>query len=247
MKAYTSTHRSYRALATHDNEISFQVVIEETDLHIVCEQDLREAIFDHVYTLRGQIKGYMHLHPAFLTSLTPLPLDPHAPSLVTTMLEAGRILDVGPMAAVAGAIAQNVADTFVDQSRNILVENGGDIYMHSNRERTIGVLPDPVGDMALGLALTPADFPCAVCSSSAFIGHSLSLGTGDLVVVRARAGALADAAATRLCNELKSRRDLQKILGMAEDLKVEGIQGVLAQCAGNIGITGAMELVGLGG
>ena len=247
MNTYTSHHRFYRTLSTHTNEISFQVVVEETDLHIVCEKDLREAIFDHVHTLRGQIKGYMHLHPTFLTSLTPLPSDPHAPALVSTMLEAAQTLNVGPMAAVAGAIAQNVADTFSRQNKNILVENGGDIYMHSSRKRTIGLLADPSGDMALGLALTPGDFPCAVCSSSAGIGHSLSLGKGDLVVVRARTGALADAAATRFCNELGSRRDIQKILGMTEDYKTEGMLGVLAQCEGNIGITGAMELVGLTG
>jgi hypothetical protein len=161
------------------------------------------------------------------------------------MLEAAQVMQVGPMAAVAGAIAQDVADTFGPQCGDILVENGGDIFIRSSIPRTIGLLPDPNNEMTLGLALKPEDFPCAVCASSASIGHSLSLGRGDLVVTRARSGALADAAATRLCNELRTRQDLRRVLALAEDFSTQGLLGVVAQCQGQIGIRGEMELVGL--
>jgi hypothetical protein len=189
--------------------------------------------------------AYAELHPAFLTSLVPLPLEPGSPQIVFAMLEAARIMQVGPMAAVAGAIAQDVVDTFGPTCGDILVENGGDIFIRSSIPRTVGLLPDPNNEMTLGLALKPEDFPCAVCASSASIGHSLSLGRGDLVVTRARSGALADAAATRLCNELRTRQDLRRVLALAEGFSPQGLLGVLAQCRGQIGIRGEMELVGL--
>jgi hypothetical protein len=189
--------------------------------------------------------AYAELHPAFLTSLVPLPLESNGPRIIAAMLEAAQVMQVGPMAAVAGAIAQDVADTFGPTCGDILVENGGDIFIRSSIPRTIGLLPDPSNEMTLGLALQPADFPCAVCASSASIGHSLSLGRGDLVVTRARSGALADAAATRLCNELQTRKDLRRVLALAEEFSSQGLLGVVAQCQGQIGIRGEMELVGL--
>ena len=246
MNLRSETFRAYRTTYAHHEEHMFQVVVEQTDLCIICHRDLREPVFDHVHALRGQIMAYAQLHPAFLTSLTPLPLEAEGSALITSMLEAGAAMQVGPMAGVAGAIAQNVADTFGPECGDILVENGGDIFIRSSIPRTIGLLPDPNHEMTLGLSLKPEDFPCAVCASSASIGHSLSLGKGDLVVTRARSGALADAAATRLCNELKTRKDLRKVLGLADAFRTKGLLGVLAQCEGQIGIRGEMELVGLG-
>jgi hypothetical protein len=245
MTLRTETYRAYRTTYAHDREHVFQVVVEQTDLCIICNQDVREPIFDHVHGLRGRIMAYAELHPAFLTSLVPLPLESNGPRIIAAMLEAAQVMQVGPMAAVAGAIAQDVADTFGPQCGDILVENGGDIFIRSSIPRTIGLLPDPNNEMTLGLALKPEDFPCAVCASSASIGHSLSLGRGDLVVTRARSGALADAAATRLCNELRTRQDLRRVLALAEDFSTQGLLGVVAQCQGQIGIRGEMELVGL--
>ncbi|GAU07439.1 UPF0280 family protein [Desulfoplanes formicivorans] len=246
MNLRNDTFRAYRASYAHQQEHMFQVVVEQTDLCIICNQDLREPIFDHVHALRGHIMAYAQMHPTFLTSLVPLHVTSHQSTLVTAMLKAAQAMHVGPMAAVAGAIAQDVADTFGPECGDILVENGGDIYIRSAVPRTIGLLPDPTQAMTLGLSLQPEDFPCAICASSASIGHSLSLGQGDLVVTRARSGALADAAATRLCNELRTRKDLRKILEMADAFRAQGLLGVLAQCKGQIGIRGEMELIGLG-
>ncbi len=245
MPSHTKTFRSYRKRYAQQGERMLQVVVEQTDLCVICNEDLREPIFDHVHSLRGQIMAYAEIHPAFLTSLTPLALHPEAPPLIKAMLEAAQATHTGPMSAVAGAIAQDVADTFAPSCGDILVENGGDIFIHSSIPRTIGLLPDPEQEMVLGLSLQPEDFPCSICASSAFIGHSLSLGQGELVVAKAPSGALADAAATRLCNELKSRRDLREVLRLAEEFRSQGLQGVVAQCEGQIGIRGEMELVGL--
>jgi ApbE superfamily uncharacterized protein (UPF0280 family) len=122
------------------------------------------------------------------------------------------------------------------------VENGGDIYIYSRRERIVGLLPDPQGE-TLGVRILPEDCPVSLCASSAHIGHSLSLGRGDLAVVRAADGALADACATMLCNMLREAGDVERAARRAESLHETGVQGVFLQCSGRIGIWGNMELV----
>jgi ApbE superfamily uncharacterized protein (UPF0280 family) len=227
-------------------EKAFQVVVGQTDLHVVARTDLASAVGSFLHGLRAPLQTYIAAHPEFLASLVPLEAPAEAPALVRDMAEAARACGVGPMAAVAGAIAQAVADRFAAESPDILVENGGDCYLHSTRPRTVALLADPAGGPALGLRLDVPDFPCSLCSSSASIGHSLSLGAGELVAVRAGSGALADAAATALCNLLRTRRDLDRVTAAAQALHPAGVDGVFAQLGGAIAVWGEMELVALG-
>lgn len=244
---HRSAERSYRrAVSPATGEVSFQVVVGQTDLHVVARADLSSPMGSFLHGLRAPLQAYIAAHPEFMESLTPVDVPGSAPALVRDMADAARACGVGPMAAVAGAIAQAVADRFAPQSPDILVENGGDCYLHSTRPRTVALLADPSGGPALGLRLDIADFPCSLCSSSASIGHSLSLGAGDLVAVRARSGALADAAATALCNLLRTRRDLDRVTAAAQALHPAGVDGVFAQLGGSIAVWGAMELVALG-
>jgi len=221
------------------------VVVEETDLWIVAEKNLSAQISGFVHELRGPLKSYILAHPEFLTSLSPVGVSERAPSLVRAMAEAGQACGVGPMAAVAGAIAQAVAEKFAKASPNILVENGGDIYMFSARERVVGVLSDPKTRAGIGLRLERGAFPLSLCASSGKFGHSLSLGQGDLVVAGAKDGSLADAAATALGNMLKTRSDLTRVVDKAKDLGRVGLTAVLAQCEGRIAVWGEVELVAL--
>ncbi|MGE4296903.1 MAG: UPF0280 family protein [Desulfovibrionaceae bacterium] len=239
--------RAYRrACVPRPGEVAFQVVVEQTDLWITAERDLSGAALDVVNRLRGELKAYMLLAPAFGYSLAPVPVPPTAPEIARDMAAAGAACHVGPMAAVAGAVAERVAHALAPSSPNVLVENGGDLFLCSTRERVIGLLPDPAQEVVLGLRLGPRDFPCSVCASSAVIGHSLSLGQGDLVVVRGASGAYADAAATALCNIVKGKKDLNKVLARAKELAAAApkgaIAGVLAQCGGELAVWGDMEL-----
>jgi hypothetical protein len=161
------------------------------------------------------------------------------------MARGARLAGVGPMAAVAGVMASLAAEPFVAQSPDIIIENGGDIVAHSTRERTIGILAEPESGSQVGLAFKPSDFPLALCASSGSIGHSLSFGQGDLVVVRSRDAALADAAATALANMIGSADDLDRVLERARELARHGLDGVFAQAAGKIGVWGRLELVAL--
>jgi uncharacterized protein len=247
-QVFLSAHRNYReAISPQAGEVSFQVVVEQTDLFVTAERDLAEPMLDLVRALRGELKSFMLLTPGFRESLVPVPAPSTAPLVAREMARAAELVNVGPMAAVAGTFAQLVADHFVKQSPNIIVENGGDIYVHSTRERVVALLADPDSGARLGLRLKKQDFPLSLCASSAFIGPSLSLGRGELVVVRSKSGALADAAATALANLIDTGDDLELVLASARKMAPLGLEGVFAQAGGKLGVWGRMELVALEG
>lgn len=235
--------RSYRTRPA--DLVAFQVVIEESDLWIAARRDLSDLAAQETRRLRGHIRAWAELHPEFFPALTPLPVPETCPAIVRRMYQAAAAVGVGPMAAVAGAIAQAVAEALLPESPEVLVENGGDNYLVSQRERIVGILDDPAAGLHLGLRLAPGDFPCAVCASSARIGHSLSFGTADLAVVRARDAALADAAATALANRLKGPRSMEAALEHARTWMAHGVEGVFARCGELLGAWGTMELVAL--
>ena len=243
---HLESERIYRSpLQPASGEAAFNVVVEESDLRIVAVRDLSLEVGPYLGEIRGALKNYILFHPDFATSLVPLPSDPDAPPLVREMIEAAKVCQVGPMAAVAGAIAQAVADHFAPFSPDILVENGGDLCMHSTRERLVALLAEPVQGARLALRLSPGEFPMSLCGSSATIGHSLSFGAADLVTVKARSGALADAAATTLGNLAKSADHLPLVLERARELAPAGVLGVFAQVGGKIGVWGDIELAAL--
>jgi len=125
------------------------------------------------------------------------------------------------------------------------VENGGDLYLHSTRERLAALLARPIQGARLALRLRPEAFPLSVCTSSATIGHSLSFGAADMVTVKARSGALADAAATALGNLARGASGLPRVLARAQELARVGVLGVFVQVGEQVGVWGDMELAAL--
>ena len=243
-KRHLGWQREYRRhCASRTGEVAFQVVVEETDLHVLAQRDMASAMLHTVGRLRADIKGWIALHPEFRTSLVPVETPPHAPEVVRRMAAGAALVGVGPFAAVAGVVAQMTAEAHVRDSEDLIVENGGDIFMYSRGERIVGLLADPEGGPALGVRVAAADFPLSLCASSATIGHSLSLGQGELAVVRARDAALADAAATALGNRLRKGGDVEKALAWVESQSRVGVEGAFVQCGGRLGIWGKMELV----
>lgn len=256
---HSSSERGYRSgCPPREGEVAFQVVLEESDLWVVASSRsgpprLEDAALDLLQNLRGQLKTYIALHPEFATSFTPVSVGRDAPLIVRRMAAAAECCGVGPMAAVAGGVAQCIAEGLSCHAREVLVENGGDTYLLSSKERIVGFLPDPGSQSVIGLRLPANAFPVSLCSSSATIGHSASLGKGELVAVRSKSGFFADAAATALCNMLQRPKDLDRLLEQAavwasttglqheDDL----LQGVFAQCKGQIAVWGEMELAAL--
>lgn len=242
---HLSTDRIYRDLVQpHSGEVRFQVAMEQTDLLVVAECDLQEDIAAFVRKVRGDLKNWIMFHPEFAESLVPISVSEDAPDIIRDMAQASAVCGVGPMAAVAGAIAQAVGDAFVGRSPNLLVENGGDTYMHSTRERVVALLSEPESGASIGLRLEAGGFPTAICASSGTIGHSLSLGSG-IVAVRARDARFADAAATALCNELRSEDDMDRVLKRAKQFAEYGLEGVFAQYDQKVAAWGDLELVAL--
>ncbi len=248
-QAFLSAHRAYReAIITQRGEVSFQVVLEHTDLFVTAEADLSAPMLDYVRQLRGELKTHMLLNPGFRESLVPFPTSESAPLVARMMAQAAEAVGVGPFAAVAGTFAHLVAERFAGVSPNLIIENGGDITMHSTRERIVALLADPADPdkgARLGLRIPRGEFPVSLCGSSATIGPSLSLGQGELVVVRSKSGALADAAATALANLIDDAGDLELVTRRAKAMAPLGVEGVFAQAGGRLAVWGKMELVAL--
>lgn len=246
MKTHTDSYRAYReALRPRSGETAFQVVTEQTDLYVIASRPLGQEISDIVHRQRQALTNHILLHPEFRESLTPVATPDKAPAIVREMAEAAARFGVGPMAAVAGAVSQAVVDALAATCPNLLVENGGDIVLHSAVERTVALLAQPAAGARLGLSFPPDRLPAAVCASSARVGPSLSLGQADMVTVVADRGAVADAAATALGNLLVTAADLQPVLALAERWRRRGLRGVFAQLGELVGLVGDLELVAL--
>lgn len=201
---------------------------------IVDADEVVRLCYDFITYIRSDLQNYTLHDTRFEHSLQPIKAHKNASLLIKAMCEAGKYANVGPFAAVAGSVAQMTATMlyfWIEYKRqrmreeqanrknieptNIIVENGGDIYMFSTKERIVGVLANINEGQSLGVKITPQSFPLSVCSSSSKIGHSLSFGQGDIAMVMAKNAALADAFATSYCNDLKSSKDIQIVLERA--------------------------------
>jgi ApbE superfamily uncharacterized protein (UPF0280 family) len=243
-KIYKESHRFYRYQhQAAKGWVSFQVKYRETDLWIRARRNLEKEATEAVLKCRLQLETYIGSHPGFLPSLKPLPDDPLAPPLVRLMLGAAITAQVGPMASVAGAIAQEVALALKPFSDSVIVENGGDCYLDLREETTVGIFagPDSPFTGKIALKLDPTRFPIAICTSSGTVGHSLSFGKTDAVTVISRDAALADAAATRLGNMVQSPSDITAALELAP--RIPSVEGVLILIKDKIGAWGDLQLV----
>ncbi len=237
--------REYRRIMGSEKMVACQVSVNETDLYILADNDVRSSACRLVLQFRSQIELYIHKHPHFLSSLSPLGQDPLAAPIVKSMLEAARSCNVGPMAAVAGAIAEYVGkELLLAETDEVIIENGGDIFMHRNQECIAAIFAgaSPLSNK-VGIKIARNFMPLGICTSSGTIGHSLSLGQADSVTVLASSTALADAAATRLGNELKEKSDMGHALAVAVDLPA--LTGVVIVMGDQLGAQGDVELVPL--
>ncbi len=236
--------RTYRKHVRTKGLVSFQVQIKETDLWVSAGRDLDREARDLVIACRHPLEHYILAHPLFLTSLQPLPDDPFAPPLVKEMINVACQVGTGPMASVAGAIAQCVGQGLLRLSEEVIVENGGDLFMAAKRPVTVAIFAggSPFSEK-LGMRFYPAQMPLGVCTSSGTIGHSLSLGNADAVCILSRSAALADAAATAMGNRIKSTRDVGPATDWARS--VEGILGGVVIIGATMASWGEVELVTL--
>jgi len=188
----------------------------------------------------GKIPTLVHSFPA-LPSKRPLFL---VPLVVKEMCEATSFAGVGPMAAVAGFFAERVGLFLSRISTDVLVENGGDIWLKSNHPRKVCIYAGTSPfSQRIGLEIKPEVTPIGICTSSGTVGHSLSFGKADAMVILAPSAVLSDAVATAACNMVKNEADLAKAVEWA--VNIPGVQGALAILGDKIAVQGAVELIPL--
>ena len=194
---------------------------KDSNFRLCCRDVLR--VTDEIIRQRTILEDYIVRQPEFRTSLAPLrPLE-DAPEIAMRMCRAGMDVGVGPMAAVAGAIAQFAAEAAVNAGEDdVIVENGGDIFTVVSNPLTIGVHAGP--------------------GRSGTMGHSMSMGACDLATVVAKDAALADAAATLAANLVTTPEDLEPTA--ARIVTIPGVLGVLLVKSDRMAIQGMLpELV----
>jgi len=233
--------RTYRNLVKTDDLVKFEVMIKETDLLVRAERDLSREARESVLKYRHQLETYIAMKPEFQKSLIPLVDDPYAPAIAREMIRTSQLAGVGPMAAVAGAMAEWVSKDLLKLSKEVIVENGGDIYLATSKERTIGIYAgnSPLS-FKLGMAISPEETPLGICTSSGTVGPSLSFGKTDAVCILSKSSALADAAATAVGNVVKEKEDIE--LGLERGREIAGVLGTLIIMGDKMGVWGNMRL-----
>lgn len=236
--------RTYRTRMARPGLVGFRVMIKETDLWVMAARDLSREVRELVLSERRQLETYIAAHPEFLTSLAPWPEDPFAPPLVREMITAGVRAGVGPMAAVAGAIAARVGLALGSLSDEIIVENGGDIFLRLHQPATVALYAgkSPLSGR-VGLKIDPAGEPLGVCTSSGTVGHSFSFGRADAACVVAGNAALADAAATGLGNRVPDPEAIAAALAWVA--AIPEILGAVVVVGDKLGACGQVELAPL--
>jgi len=235
--------RTYRRWVQSDLH-TFEVRVGESDLLISAERPLRRVAERALRSARAEVEGYLARDAEFAPAMGPREALPGAPPIVVAMIEATRACGVGPMAAVAGAVAQRVGDALLEHAREVIVENGGDIFLCTQRPRVAAIY---AGESPLtarvGVRIGRVNERLGLCTSSGTVGHSVSYGRADAAIVLAESAALADAAATALGNRIQGSRDVE---GGLEWLRtIAGVLGGAAVVGEHLGAWGEVELTAL--
>lgn len=237
-------NRTYRNLSKREGLVAFTATVKETDLHIQAKSNLKKKAIRAVLKARNMIESYALIDPSFLTSFVPVKAKEGAPAIVMEMIRAGTLANVGPMAAVAGAIAEFTGKKLMKASNEVIVENGGDIFMHLEKDSVFAIhAGDSILSMKIGVHIQCRKRPVSLCTSSGTLGHSKSFGRADAATVLSHSCALADAAATAIGNIVQTGKDIESAMEMGA--AIPGITGIIIIKGENLGAWGDLELVNL--
>jgi uncharacterized protein len=240
MKKYQE--RKYRELIKNSSLVFFKAVVKETDLAIYAKKPMEKLAIDFLLKHRGYLEAYIDRYPEFATTLLPWPLFEPAPKIVRDMVWAGHQTGVGPMAAVAGAVAEHVGTDLLAHSSEVIIENGGDVFLKTDDPSIVGIFAgkSPL-NLRIGIRVYSKNEPISVCTSSGTVGHSKSMGKADAVCVISRSCCLADALATAIGNLVSMESHIPK--GIEFGKQVPGVQGIVIIVDKKIGVWGDIEIV----
>lgn len=247
MKASKYQKRFYREWVNAKDLHLAHIIEKETDLEILTDKPIdRHFVEGRLKLYRRNVEDYINKDRRFLTALKPLAVELGARPIVRSMSWAAKEANVGPMAAVAGAIAEFLGRDLLRKGyKEVIIENGGDIFLKITKARKVAIFAGKKNIWSnVCLRLKPKDTPLGVCCSSGTIGHSLSFGKADSVVILSKSACLADAVATATANLIKSKEDLRKAFDFTKAIK--GIAGAVIIIKSSLMSWGKCELVTAG-
>jgi uncharacterized protein len=233
--------RFYRRWVTNKDLFPCRITVKQTDLYILARGDIRDKAIKSTLKHRASIEKYIQKHPLFLTTLKPYPEDDQAPIIIKEMIKASTTVDVGPIASVAGAIAEAIGKDLLPFSPDIIIENGGDDFIRTTKKRLVAIYAgeSPLSGR-IALEIKPCETPLGICTSSGTVGHSLSLGEADAVVVLSHSTAFADAAATAIGNIIHTVGDIPKAIELAQQMS--NLYGIVIIKGDQLGLWGKVRI-----
>ena len=226
------------------NLLKESFIVKESQCTLISDkQEAIEAAKESIKYTRQELEDYVRVNPKFLHTLKPI-LAPEKPLVAKLMAEAAQKAGVGPMAAVAGAIADiAVKDMLQTGCKVAVVEDGGEISAQSHQPVDVAVA---AGDEPLskrfGFRLT--EFPMGVATSSGRFSHALSFGDAEAACVFCKNATLADAAATAVGNVVKGENvEVGIQTGIQQALSIKGVDGVLIIYKGQVGTAGKVPQI----
>ncbi|MEM3462321.1 MAG: UPF0280 family protein [Candidatus Bathyarchaeia archaeon] len=234
-------HKGHLSPAGLPSLLRVRRIIGESKLLLISDSPLGiGAALASVIENRTLLRAYLRSKPAFLESLDPLDVEGPVPKVAAIAIRAAKAAGVGPMAAVPGALADLALEEMLKRDGFVnVVENGGEVAANSIAPLVIGLYEGSGSDSGIGFRFHPDEFPIGVATSSATIGHALSFGQADAVMVVADSAALADAAATAICNEVRGTSPREAIeRGLEFSRSIGGLRFVNIFMGGHVGFRG---------
>ena len=234
--------RIYRQSLGNRHLSGYRVCVKETDLWVQTQKPLESLVREYILRFRGYIETYIASNPGFYAAMAPVRVSGFEPGIIRHMAEAARAANVGPMAAVAGAVAEYVGKALLDASSEVMIENGGDVFVKLDKPFTLAIDAgkSPFTDK-IGLQLDASAHSLGVCTSSGTIGHSFSYGQADAVCVVSDCCVLADAAATAIGNQVTAAGDIDRAIALGRN--IEGVSGIAVIVGDRIGVWGDVSVV----
>jgi len=229
------------------NLYEYGAILGESKIHI--KSDNEKAILQAVEEIkrhRKELLDYIQIHPEFQHILRPIEVVDNVPEIVRRMMESSKIADVGPMASVAGALADLGLRSMLKHGAKVaVVENGGEIAIYTERPISVTILSSNLNlSGKIGFYITRKDCPLGIATSSSKTGHAISFGEADSVTVVAENASLADAAATAVCNFV-SGGDIEASIqrGLRRGFKIPGVKGILIIRESRVGMAGRLPQI----
>ena len=235
--------RTYRGLIAADDLVSSRVCAGESDLFVLANQDVTQSGRGFLLEVRNDLESYISRDPTFLTSRAAHSPLHNAPWIVIRMAEVSSYYNIGPMAAVAGAVADCVGQQLTKSQTDVIIENGGDIFVHTRKPIVFTLYAGENSPFSgkLKFKSTLSDSSFGVCTSSGTVGHSYSQGRADAVCVVSQTASQADAAATAIGNRVKNKEDIGRVIQEASNAR--NILGIIVTLEDKLGIWGEVEII----